>query len=172
MSISETAKARILIVDDDDGILQVTRMSLRRVKFNGKRMQVLLADSSKRALEILAKETGIGLMLIDGEMETRTAGLDTCRSIREELGNPDIRIYLRTGKLQMDAEELVAKRVWDIEGHLPKGDTSKDDLVETVLLGLNNYYRRLSDVPEGSEHPSGSSTTAASPSPSGFSSHT
>lgn len=141
MSIPEPCKARILVVDDDDGMLQVTRMSLRRVKYNGRKIDVLMAGSSQDALDILSREPGIGLMLIDGEMETPTAGLDTCQDIRERLGNAHLRIYLRTGKLEMDAEERAAKLKWDLEGHLPKGETSKDDLVRAVLAGLDAHHR-------------------------------
>lgn len=137
--MSSTFKARALIVDDDDGILQVTRMSLKRSKFRDQKLDILLAKSGAEALDLLRSENGVGVMLIDGEMETADAGLETCRAIREELGNADLRIFLRTGKVEMDEREKNAVRTWDLEGHLPKGDASKDDLVATVMAGLEAY---------------------------------
>ena len=136
-------KARILVVDDDDGILQVSRVSLKRVKFRDQRLQILLASSSKQAVEMLSNENGVGVMLIDGEMETKTAGLDTCEAVRKQLGNQDLRIFLRTGKVDMDAQEVAAKEDLDLEGHIPKGDTSKEQLVAAVLKGLEAYYARV-----------------------------
>ncbi len=136
-------KARVLIVDDDDGILQISRMSLKRVKFRNRRLEILLAKSAREAVETLSENNGVGVMLIDGEMETKTAGLDTCKAIRQELGNRDLRIFLRTGKVEMDHIERQAKETWDLEGHLPKGDASKDDLVSTVIAGLEAYYDRI-----------------------------
>lgn len=140
MSIS--AKPRVLIVDDDDGILQVSRMGLKRSKFRDQKLDILLANSGSDAVELLRGENGIGVMLIDGEMETKTAGLDTCKAIREELGNPDLRIYLRTGKVEMDAQEQEAAGLFDIEGHLPKGDAGKEELIATVMAGLEAYYAK------------------------------
>lgn len=137
--MSSTFKARALIVDDDDGILQVSRMSLKRSKFRGQKLDILLAKSGGEAVELLSREDGVGVMLIDGEMETANAGLETCQRIREELGNGDLRIYLRTGKVEMDAGEREAQKTWDLEGHLPKGEASKDDLVATVMAGLEAY---------------------------------
>ena len=140
---ASNGKARVLIVDDDDGILQISRMSLKRVKFHNRRLDILLARSAREAIQTLSDETGVGVMLIDGEMETKTAGLDTCKAVREDLGNADLRIYLRTGKVEMDRSEVEAAKTWDLEGHLPKGDSSKDDLVSTVLAGLEAYYDRI-----------------------------
>ena len=138
-----SAKARVLIVDDDDGILQVSKMSLKRTKFNGQRLDILQAKSGAEALDVLRSESGVGVMLIDGEMETKTAGLATCKAIREELGNADLRIYLRTGKVEMDATEKAAQKEWDLEGHLPKGDASKGDLIATVIAGLEAYTAKV-----------------------------
>ena len=135
-------KARVLIVDDDDGILQVSRMSLKRVKFRGKRLDILLAKSAKETLEILARESGVGVMLVDGEMETKSSGIDACQVIREELGNADLRIYLRTGKVEMDLAEVKAVETWDLEGHVPKGETSKDDLIAIVVAGVGGLLRQ------------------------------
>ena len=146
--MTDTDKARVLIVDDDDGILQISRMSLKRVRFRGRRLDILLASSGGLAVSTLSEQTGVGVMLIDGEMETNTAGLDTCRAIREELGNEDLRILLRTGKVDMDAKEREAARKWDLQGHLPKGDTSKDDLVDAVLGALEAYYLKIEGVSE------------------------
>ncbi len=140
---ASNGKARVLIVDDDDGILQISRMSLKRVKFRDRRLDILLARSAREAIQILGEKSGVGVMLIDGEMETKTAGLDTCKAVREDLGNAELRIFLRTGKVEMDRAEVEAVRTWDLEGHLPKGDASKDDLIATVVAGLEAYYDRF-----------------------------
>lgn len=89
---------RVLVVDDDPDVFRVTELSLKRLRFRDRAVQLLTASSAAVARAQLDRDRGIALALIDVVMETETAGLELIRTIRGELGLNDMRIILRTGQ--------------------------------------------------------------------------
>lgn len=73
----EAAPPKVLIVDDN----RVARDALARY-LSSKRIKCLTANSGKQALECLAKERGIGLVITDLRMGS-FGGLELIRQIRE-----------------------------------------------------------------------------------------
>ena len=85
---------RILLVDDDDGIREVTRVSLEATMG----WQVLTASSGDEALR-LAGEEGIGAILLDVMMPDMD-GAETFARLREREESRDIPVVLLTAKTQ------------------------------------------------------------------------
>lgn len=131
-------KHRILIVDDEDDVHQITEMSLRTLRYLGRRIEFLHATSGREAVEIMRNEEDVGVILLDVVMENDHAGLDACKAIRDELGNRYVRILLRTGQPGAAPEKQVIQE-YDIDGYLPKAELTSVRLFTTVRTSLKAY---------------------------------
>ena len=87
----------VLVVDDDPGVIEVTKLVLEDFSYQGRPLRILTADSGERARQVLEAESSVALAIVDVVMETEHAGLDLVRHIRNTLHNHDMRIVLRTG---------------------------------------------------------------------------
>ncbi len=129
---------RVLVVDDDPDVFRVTELSLRRLRFRGRAVQLLTASSGRAARALLDRERDIALALIDVVMETETAGLDLIRTIRTELGLNDMRIILRTGQPGQAPERDVILN-YDIDGYAHKAEMTAMRLFTSVVAALRAY---------------------------------
>ena len=91
-------KYRVLIVDDEPDIHQVTRLAIKRMRVDGKRIELASAHSKAEAIADLKEHTNTAVVLLDVVMETEDAGLQAVQTIRQELGNHAVRVLLRTGQ--------------------------------------------------------------------------
>ena len=66
---------KILVVDDEPAIHQVTKLALRNLSVLGRPSQLINALSAKDAREQLARHPDIAVILLDVVMETENAGL-------------------------------------------------------------------------------------------------
>jgi CheY-like chemotaxis protein len=133
-----TAKHRILIVDDEEDIHQITQMSLKSLRYQDRRIEFLHATSGQQAVAIMRQEPNVGVILLDVVMESDHAGLDACKVIREDIGNRYVRILLRTGQPGAAPEKQVIQE-YDIDGYLPKGELTSVRLFTTVRTSLKAY---------------------------------
>jgi PleD family two-component response regulator len=128
----------MLIVDDEPGIHDVTKIALKRFTFEGRPLTCLSAFSGKEALDILVSRNDIALILLDVVMETDHAGLDCARQIRDDLENESVRIVLRTGQPGQAPEQDVIL-AYDINDYRAKTELSSIRLFTTVVSALRNY---------------------------------
>ena len=131
-------KHRILIVDDEPDIHAVTRLSLKALSRKCGPIEFLSAKSGKEALQILAQNPDIGLILLDVVMESDRAGLDVCQAVRNDLGNSLVRILLRTGQPGIAPEQQTID-TYDIDGYLAKSETSSSRLYTAARCALKSY---------------------------------
>ena len=89
---------RVLIVDDDADVHLATELAMRDLPVEGRPLAFLHARSAREALEVIAADEAIAVVLLDVVMETPDAGLRLVRRIRQELGRRSLRIVLRTGQ--------------------------------------------------------------------------
>lgn len=138
---------RVLIVDDEPGVHEVTRLALGDYEFMGRRLEFCSAHSEAEARRLLAGEAPFVLIFLDVVMETSTSGLDLVRFIRDDLRNDMIQIILRTGQPGEAPEEKVVKEL-RINDYKLKTDLTRDKLFSVVSLSLRAYdqCRRLSDL--------------------------
>jgi diguanylate cyclase (GGDEF)-like protein len=129
---------RVLVVDDDPDVFRVTELSLKRLRFRDRAVQLLTASSGAAARAHLENERDIALALIDVVMETETAGLDLIRAIRTELGLTDMRIIVRTGQPGQAPEQDVILN-YEIDGYADKAELTAMKLFTTVVAELRAY---------------------------------
>jgi len=110
--VIELKKWKILIVDDEPDIHEVTQMSLNDFEFSGSGLEFLGAYSAKQAKEILTNNSDIAVALIDVVMEKEHSGLELVKFIREKLKNSIIRLILRTGQPGQAPQREVVKNFW------------------------------------------------------------
>ncbi len=133
----------ILIVDDDPGIHEVSKLALSGFVFEKKKCNFISAYSAEEAKTILLNTPNIALALVDVVMETENAGLDLVNHIRNEVKNKLIRIILRTGQPGQAPEERVIHD-YDINDYKGKSELTTQKLYTSVLTSLRTYRDMLS----------------------------
>jgi CheY-like chemotaxis protein len=128
----------ILIIDDEPGVHDITKLALQRFSFEGRGLDILSAFSAKEGREVLNNRDDVAMILLDVVMETDHAGLDLARQIRDDLDNDDVRIVLRTGQPGMAPEEDVIL-AFDINDYRAKTELTSQRLFTTVVNALRSY---------------------------------
>ncbi|MEZ5461690.1 DUF3369 domain-containing protein [Dokdonella sp.] len=129
---------KILIVDDEPEVHQVTRLVLGNFRFADRPLQLISAYSSAEAEKLLREHTDTAVILLDVVMETEQAGLKLVRTIRERLDNHFVRIVLRTGQPgQAPEHEIVA--AYDINDYKEKTELTAQKLATTLYSALRAY---------------------------------
>ena len=129
---------KVLIVDDEEEVHVVTRLVLNEITFENRKIVCLSAHSAREGYEILAAAPDIAVVLLDVVMETSQAGLELVQRIREDMGNPFVRIVLRTGQPGQAPEREVITR-YDINDYKHKTELTAQRLFTTVIAALRAY---------------------------------
>jgi len=129
---------KIVIVDDDPSIHDVTKMALGGFSFAERNVQFLSAYSGKEAKQLLAEHPDAAMVLLDVVMEDDHAGLDVAKYIREELNNKLVRIILRTGQPGQAPERQVITD-YDINDYKEKTELTARKLYTVVYASLRSY---------------------------------
>jgi len=128
----------ILVVDDEPAVHEVTKLVMAGFVMDGRALKFTHCYSASEAHKVLAVPNDIALILLDVVMETEHAGLDLARQIREEIGNLNVRIVLRTGQPGQAPEEQVIKD-YDINDYKEKTDLTRRKLITVFYAGLRAY---------------------------------
>lgn len=134
---------KVMIVDDDPSVHQVTQLALRGFTFQGKSLTLLSAYCRQEAQTLLAEHPDIALIFLDVVMEENDTGLQIVRHIRETLQNKLIRIILRTGQPGEAPEEQIIID-YDINDYKLKPELNQRKLWVTLVTGLRAYYDLIS----------------------------
>jgi response regulator RpfG family c-di-GMP phosphodiesterase len=129
---------KVLVVDDDKFIHQVTKLVLSNLVIEGRHIDILAAYSGQEAREVIAQHDDIALAFVDVVMETDDAGLELVRWIRTELKNHITRLILRTGQAGSAPEEKVI-REYDINDYKEKTELTASKLTTAVYAGIRSY---------------------------------
>ncbi|KZN57106.1 ATP-binding protein [Pseudoalteromonas luteoviolacea] len=129
---------KILLVDDEPEIHQVTKMALSRFTYDDRALEFYHAYSKAQAIEMLQEIEGISVILLDVIMESDTAGLDCVREVRHTLNNKDVRIILRTGQPSTIPEHEVMLK-YDINDYKNKVDLTKSRLYIVMTSALRAF---------------------------------
>jgi signal transduction histidine kinase/DNA-binding NarL/FixJ family response regulator len=142
----------VVIIDDDPAVHEGTRYALSDFVLNGSSLRLLSAYSAQEGRALLAREKNVAIVLLDVVMETDNAGLNLVSYIREELGDPCMRIILRTGQPGQAPERRVIVD-YDINDYKAKTELTEDRLFTTVAAALRSYQQlvRLSQTRRGLE---------------------
>jgi diguanylate cyclase (GGDEF)-like protein len=129
---------KVLVVDDDDEVHDVTRFVLHDLRIFGRPLNLLYAHSAHQARAVLRQHPDTAVALLDVVMETERAGLDLVGYLRDELGLAECRIILRTGEPGY-APELSVMNEYDINDYRTKSELTHTRLITTVSAALRAY---------------------------------
>ena len=129
---------KVLIVDDEPGIHQVTKFAIQDLVFEDRPLEFLHAYTGSEANEMMANTPDIALMLLDVVMETQTAGLEVAKHVREVIDNHLTRIILRTGQPGYAPEaEIILD--YDINDYKSKTALTAQRLFTTIIASFRSY---------------------------------
>ena len=134
---------KIMIVDDEPAMHDVTRLALSGVSFAGRPLQFISCYSGEEAIAAMTAHPDTALMLLDVVMETEHAGLEVARRVRAELGNEMVRIVLRTGQPGQAPERRVITD-YDINDYKEKTELTSSKLFTLLYASLRAYQSILS----------------------------
>ncbi len=129
---------KILIVDDEPSVHEVTNLVLAPMSFQGKELELYHAYSAIEGEEILKEHPDMAVLLLDVVMETDNAGLDLVKIIRDDLDNSLLRIILRTGQPGHAPEEDVIVN-YDINDYRNKLELTTSKLFSSMITALRSY---------------------------------
>lgn len=135
---SPTAAWKVLVVDDEQSVHDVTRLALRSFEYEGQPLELLHAYSAQEAESLLRTEREIAAALVDVVMETQDAGLRLVQTIREDIGNRLLRIILRTGQPGQAPEGRVI-REYDINDYKEKTELTAQRLTTALYAAIRSY---------------------------------
>lgn len=137
-AVADAARWRVLLVDDEPAVHEVSSLILSGLSFEGRDIELLSASSAAQARDLLARHRDVALALIDVVMETDDAGIALVQHVREQLRDSDMQIVLRTGQPGMAPERDVVLR-YEINGYFLKTDITAQRLHSIVVSALRNY---------------------------------
>jgi response regulator RpfG family c-di-GMP phosphodiesterase len=140
---------KLLLIDDEPEVHEVTRLVLNNFRFEGKALQFLSAYTIADAKRLLQTHDDIAVTLLDVVMETETAGLELVKYIRDDLNNHQIRIVLRTGQPGQAPEHEVISN-YDINDYKEKTELTSQKMA-TVMFASLRAYRDIMTI-EASKH--------------------
>jgi response regulator RpfG family c-di-GMP phosphodiesterase len=129
---------KILVVDDEPDVRNLTHLNLKNFNFASRELQILEADSAAQAREILSLHRDVAVALIDVVMETDDAGLRLVEYIRNDLGNRNMRLIIRTGQPGAAPERFVIDH-FDIDDYKDKTELTAQRLYTTVRSAIKSY---------------------------------
>lgn len=129
---------KILIVDDEPEVHNVTTLALNGFTFGDRGLKFIHAYSGAEAKEVAAENPDAALMLLDVVMEDDHAGLNVAKYVREELRNNSLRIVLRTGQPGQAPERSVI-RDYDINDYKEKTELTSQKLFTLMHSCLRSY---------------------------------
>jgi len=129
---------KIMLVDDEQSIHDVTRLALSGFVFDDRPLEFVSAYSGLDARKAILEHPDTALILLDVVMESETAGLDVAQFIREEAGNSSVRIVLRTGQPGQAPERDVIAR-YDINDYKEKTELTSRKLSTLMYASLRSY---------------------------------
>ncbi len=129
---------KVLIVDDEQEVHDITRLALADFTFAGRPLLYLHAYTAKQAIEIVSNTDDIAVMLVDVVMESDHAGLDFVRYVRETAGLKFVRIVLRTGQPGQAPERKVITE-YDINDYKQKTELTQERMFSVMHTSISSY---------------------------------
>ncbi|PKF63867.1 diguanylate phosphodiesterase [Psychromonas sp. psych-6C06] len=129
---------KVAIVDDDQGVHDVTRLALSGVKILGRKLEFICAMSGKEGADLLTNHPDCAVVLLDVVMETSDAGLLLADTIRNQLKMENVQIILRTGQPGYCPEEEVITR-YEINDYKTKNELTRDKLFTSLATAIRSY---------------------------------
>lgn len=128
----------ILLVDDEPDVHAATKLSLKNLTIEGRKLSFSHAYSATEARELLAQNPNFSVAIIDVVMETEDAGLRLVHHIRHDLKNHNLRIILRTGQPGY-APEIHTIEKYDINDYCTKTELTQTRLYTSLTIAIRSH---------------------------------
>jgi len=138
LSTTQLPHWKVLIVDDEPLVHQVTKSVLTNITIDSRKVEFLSAFSAQEAMGVMRRHDDIAVIFLDVVMETPDAGLTICRDIREKLNNHLVQIILRTGQPGSNPENDIVLK-YKINGYKDKTELSAQKLFTCLVSALRSY---------------------------------
>jgi len=129
---------KIMIVDDEPEVHNVTKMVLKDFTFLDKEIEFISAYSKQEAETLLKDHPEISIVLLDVVMEEDDSGLQLVKTIRDKLRNQFVRIILRTGQPGQAPEKAIIVD-YDINDYKAKSELTAEKLYTTIIASLRAF---------------------------------
>jgi adenylate cyclase len=129
---------KVMIVDDDKDIHEVTKFVLKNFEFGEKNLEFVSAYSSQEAKLLINEHPDTALILLDVVMEEEDSGLKFVRYLREELQNHIVRIILRTGQPGVAPQAQIVID-YDINDYKEKTELTKEKFFSAIVIALRSF---------------------------------
>lgn len=140
--LSKSNNLIVLIVDDDKTIHDSLEINLSELEHEGQKVELIHAYTSEEGKNILSRNDRIAVIILDVMMESRKAGLDFVKFIRNDLQNNNVRILLHTGQPGVAPKRDVANE-YEIDVYIDKNTADNEDTYAAVKIALAHYKDRL-----------------------------
>lgn len=136
--LRETFPWKVMIVDDDPAVHEVTKLALNGVRFQDRDLSFISCFSGRDAQKAILEHPDTAVMLLDVVMENEHAGLDVAKYVRESANNKLVRIVLRTGQPGQAPERRVITE-YDINDYKEKTELTSSKLFTLMYASLRAY---------------------------------
>lgn len=137
-TVQDNEKWKVIIVDDEREVHQLTKMVLSDFEFDGKRLDFISAYSEAEAQRVIQDNPDTAIILLDVVMDQDDSGLRIVKYIREQLKYQSVRIILRTGQPGQAPEKMVITD-YDINDYKEKTELTTQKLFTTIMAALRSY---------------------------------
>lgn len=129
---------KVLIVDDEQDVHDVTMLTLRRLVFRDRGIKLFSAYNAKEAEMIIQEHPDMALLLLDVVMEEDRSGLELVKYIREKMSNDKTQIIIRTGHPgRAPVDEVIFK--YEVNDFQEKSELTSYKLKTSVITALRAY---------------------------------
>ncbi|WP_198266504.1 EAL domain-containing protein [sulfur-oxidizing endosymbiont of Gigantopelta aegis] len=129
---------KVMIIDDDQAVHDVTCLVLQNFSFAGRKLQIVSGYSGEDVQRLMAEHTNTAVLLLDVVMETDDAGLQAVKYIRDQLNNKFVRIILRTGQPGQAPEKKIISE-YDINDYREKSELTALKMNTALISALRSY---------------------------------
>lgn len=130
----------VLSVEDDINYQKSIELSLDGLEVDGKGIELLKANSAVEAAAVLSTVNDVSVILLDVVMESDDAGLRVVDTIRNVIGDDNIRIVLVTGQPGVNAPRQELMRQYDIDDYWTKTDLNDEKLRSVVISNIRTWH--------------------------------
>lgn len=131
-------KWKVAIIDDDQGVHDVTKLVLSGITVLGRKLEFISALSGELGAQLLKKNLDCAVVLLDVVMESSDAGLILADRIRNELSMDNVQIILRTGQPGYSPEEEIIAR-YEINDYKTKSELTRDKLFTSIATAVRSF---------------------------------
>lgn len=133
----------VLVVDDEPDVLSMSQLAMKDFNIYGLPLTIRTAKSKAEALELLRSrpeiQWGLAVAFIDVVMESDTAGLELCQTMRQDMNNKITQIFIRTGQPGIAPERAVIDD-YDINGYFTKSEATEEKLYTLVKSSVRQFF--------------------------------